>query len=123
MRECCSSTTRESASSSVRSAASGKNSGARDHYLAGGDVVEIERVEQHLFLLGRKLARGAGGADDQAEFVGRVDGAVADFVGAEGAQDEAGGAAHEHGQRTGDGQEEIHGRGDGQGYALGSLEG
>ena len=33
-----------------------ENSRPRHHHLPGGDVVEFERVEQHFFLRGRKLA-------------------------------------------------------------------
>ena len=100
-----------------------EDAGARDHDLAGGDVVEFERVEQHLFLGGGDLAGAAGGADDEAKLVGRVHGAVADLAGAEGAEDESGGAAHERDERAGDGEEEIHGSGDGESHTFGALEG
>ncbi len=63
------------------------------------------------------------GGHDELEFVGRMDRAVADFAGAECAQNKTSGAAHDQGQGGGDGEKNVHGRGDGQGNALGPLQG
>jgi len=63
-----------------------------------------------------------GGGYDQFEFVGRVDGAVADFARAKGPEDKARSAAHAEGQGGGEGQKNFHGRGYGEGHALGSLQ-
>ena len=49
-------------------------------------------------------------------------GAVADLVGSKGAQHKTGNAAHADSQRAGDGQEDIHGRSDGESDALGPLQ-
>ena len=100
-----------------------KDSGPRHHHLTRGDVVEFERIQQHLFLRGRELAGVVRGGYDELEFVGGVNRAVADLAGAEGAQDETSRAAHANGQGAGDGQEDVHGRGDRQGNPLGPLQG
>src|SRR5580700_6279321 len=100
-----------------------KNSGARDHHLAGRDAVEFEGIEQHLFLRRGELAGVVRGGDDKLEFVGRVDRAVADFASAEGAEDESGDAAHADRDRARDGEKDVYGCGYGQGDALGALQG
>ena len=99
-----------------------KNSGAWDHHLPRRDVIELKRIQQHLFLRGRKLSGGVSGGDDQLEFVGRVDGPVADVAGSEGAENEPGGAAHADGERSGEGEKDVHGRGDREGDSLGALQ-
>ena len=102
----------------------GKNIGTRDHDFADGDAVEFDGVVDHLFLRFGNLAELAAGRDNEFEFIGRVDrAAAAGFAGAEEAQHQATGTAHEEKQRAGEGEECFHGRCNGEGDLLGALQG
>ena len=78
----------------------------------------------HLFLKFGDLAELAAGGDDELEFIGRVNRATAPRVlRAEDAKDQASGAAHKEEERAGQGEEGLHGCGNGQGDLLGALQG
>ena len=78
----------------------------------------------HFFLKFRDLAELAAGGHDQFEFVGRVDGASTTCrLGPKETQHHASGAAHKEQDRTRQGEERLHGRGDRKGNLLGALQG
>ncbi len=96
---------------------------ARRHDLADGDVVEFDGAVDDLFLEGGKQAHAAGGRGDELELFGRVHGAFAGERRAEETQDEGGGAVHQADGGTRHADEDVHGAGDGEGDALGALQG
>ena len=101
----------------------GKNPGTRDHDLAHGDFAQFERALDHLFLELGNDAEAAGGGHDQLQLLRRMDHGGTHLMGPEAAQHEAGRSADHAQERARHGHEEIHGSGDGQGHALGPLQG
>jgi hypothetical protein len=91
--------------------------------LAHGDVVEFDGAVDDLFLEGGQQAHAAGCGGDELEFFGRVDGAFAGERRAEETEDDGGREIHEADGRARHADEDVHGSGDGEGDALGTLEG
>ena len=73
------------------------------------------------FLEGRDLAELSAGSDDQLEFVGRVDGTLANLARAEYAEHDAGRPTHHKKEGAADGEENVHGACDGQGNLFSTL--
>ena len=95
---------------------------ARSHDLADGDVVQLDGAMDDLFLEDGQQAHAAGRGGDELELLGRVDGALAAERCAKEAQDQRGGVVHQPHRRTRDADEDVHGAGDGERDALGSLQ-
>ncbi len=96
---------------------------AGGHYLAHGDVVQLDGAVDDLFLEGGKQAHAAGRGSDQLELFRRVDGALAVQRSVEETQHMRGGDVHQANGGAADADDDVHGAGNGEGDALGALQG
>ena len=96
---------------------------ARGHDFAHGDVVELDGAMDDLFLKGGQQAHAARGGGDELQLFGRVHGAFAAEGRAEETEDDGGGAVHQADGGARHADEDVHGAGDGEGDALGTLQG
>ena len=100
----------------------GEDLAARGHDLADGDVIELDGPMDDLFLKDREQAHAAGGGGNELELFGGVDGSFAAQWGAEETEDDRGGGVQQLHDGARDADEDVHGAGDGEGDALGSLQ-
>ena len=96
---------------------------ARDHDLAGGDLVELDGAVDDGFLIFGEHAHAAGGGGDELELFGGVDSAFLGHWGAEELQNELRRSVHEADGGASEGDEDFHRPGDGDGDLFGFAEG
>ena len=100
-----------------------KNIGTRNHDLAHGDGLKVQRAVQQLLLQVADEAVAVRGGDAELELFRGVHAALADVAQSEGVQNPARRGSHGAGDRTEDGDEDIERPGDGERHLLGLLQG
>ena len=101
----------------------GEDALARDHDLAGGDLVELDGAVDDGFLILGEHAHAAGGGGDELELFGGVDSAFLGHGSAEELENELRRVVHEADGWAGEGDEDVHRSRDGDGNLFGFAEG